>query len=68
MGENDLLNVFWCGSAKIYSFQFLLKLSLQSWLYQEKDLEAINVKHERELEVVATREEQLHEVRLEEVL
>jgi len=26
------------------------------------------VKHERELEVVATREEQLHEVRLEEVL
>ncbi len=68
MGENDLLNVFWCGSAEIYSFQFLLKLSLQSWLYQEKDLEAINVKHERELEVVATREEQLHEVRLEEVL
>jgi len=26
------------------------------------------VKHERELEVVATREEQLHEIRLEEVL
>ncbi len=50
-------------------FLFLLKLSLQVLLYQEKDLEAINVKHERELEVVATREEQLHEkVRLEEVL
>jgi hypothetical protein len=32
-------------------------------------VEAINVKHQRELEVVATREEQLHEkVRLEEVL